>query len=337
MLDTLRIAEPVLHPGRARALAIGTLFSAAAAASLAGALLLGSLDFGIAEVWDATMHARPGVVWDVVWHLRAPRAFAAFACGGLLALAGALLQVLLRNPLADPYVLGISSGASLGALAAIALGLSALSVNAAAFSGALAAIVLLFALSYRSGGWNMYRVLLTGVVLSAGLAALISLTLLLAPQAQVKGMLYWLMGDLSHADSPLAAWVVLACVFSVSSYLAVKLDLLALGEVKSRSLGLHVGALQAAVFVCAALATVAAVMLGGAVGFVGLMVPHAVRLMGVTRHRSLLPLAVILGGAFLTAADTAARMLWAPQQLPVGVLTALLGVPVMLVLLGRVR
>ncbi len=298
---------------------------------------MGSLDFGIAEVWDASVHLRSGVVWDVVWELRAPRAFAAFACGGLLALAGALLQVLLRNPLADPYVLGISSGASLGALAAIALGLSALSINAAAFSGALAAIVLLFVLSYRRGGWNMYRVLLTGVVLSARLAALISLTLLLAPQAQVKGMLYWLMGDLSHADNPLGAWLVLVALLAVSCAIAVKLDLLALGEVKSRSLGLHVGALQALVFVCAALATVAAVLLGGAVGFVGLMVPHAVRLMGVTRHRPLLPLAVLLGGAMLTAADTAARMLWAPQQLPVGVLTALLGVPVMLVLLGRVR
>ena len=142
VLDTVRIAGPVLNSGRPRSLAIGALFCAAAGASLATALLLGSLHFGVAEVWDATVRTRSGVVWDVVWNLRAPRALAAFACGGLLALAGALLQVLLRNPLADPYVLGISSGASLGALAAIALGLSALSVNAAAFSGALAAIVI---------------------------------------------------------------------------------------------------------------------------------------------------------------------------------------------------
>ena len=126
-------------------------------------------------------------------------------------------------------------------------------------------------------------------------------------------------------------------MLALAASVAVKLDLLALGDVKSRSLGLHVGALQATVFVCAALATVAAVMLGGAIGFVGLVVPHAVRLLGVTRHRALLPLAVLLGGALLTVADTAARVLWAPQQLPVGVLTALLGVPVMLVLLGRVR
>ena len=337
MSDLAQGCAHATRPGRSRAVLAGTLLVLSAVAVLGAALLLGSLHYSIAEIWAATVHERSGVVWDVVWALRAPRAAAAFACGGLLALAGALLQVLLRNPLADPYVLGISSGASLGALAAIALGYNAVAMNAASLAGALAAICLLFVLSYRAGGWNMYRVLLTGVVLSAGLAALISLTLLLAPQAQVKGMLYWLMGDLSHAGRPLEAWVVLLVVLAVSSYAAVKLDLLALGEVKSRSLGLDVGRLQAAGFMSAALATVAAVMLGGAIGFVGLMVPHAVRLLGITRHRALLPLSALLGGTFLTAADTAARMLWAPQQLPVGVLTALLGVPVMLLLLGRAR
>lgn len=328
------------HPtaaGLSRTLFVGALLACAALVVFGAALLMGSLHYSVGEIWAATAHERAGVVWDVVWGLRAPRAAAAFACGGLLALAGALLQVLLRNPLADPYVLGISSGASLGALAAIALGYGAVSMNMASLAGALAAICLLFVLSYRAGGWNMYRVLLTGVVLSAGLAALISLTLLIAPQAQVKGMLYWLMGDLSHAERPLGAWLVLLGVLAVSCYAAVKLDLLALGDVKSRSLGLSVGRLQVTVFFSAAVATVAAVMLGGAIGFVGLMVPHAVRLFGVTRHRALLPLSVLLGGTFLTAADTAARLLWAPQQLPVGVLTALLGVPVMLVLIGRAR
>ena len=320
-----------------RPILLGVLVGCAALAALGAALLVGSLSYTIGEIWTATVHTRTGVVWDVVWRLRAPRAFAAFACGGLLALAGALLQVLLRNPLADPYVLGISSGASLGAVVAIAAGYGAVTINGAALAGALGAIALLSALSYRSGGWNVYRVLLTGVVLSAGLAALISLMLLLAPHAEVKGMLYWLMGDLSHAGSPLPAWIVLAVTLAVSSFAAVKLDLLALGEIKARSLGLGVGRLQALVFVTAAFATVAAVMLGGAVGFVGLMVPHAIRLMGVARHRALLPLSVLLGGAFLTVADTVARTLWAPQQLPVGVLTALLGVPAMLVLLGRAR
>jgi len=337
MSDFAQVSGHATTAGSPRTLLVGALLACAAVAALGAALLLGSLHYSIGEIWTATVHERSGIVWDVVWGLRAPRAAAAFACGGLLALAGTLLQVLLRNPLADPYVLGISSGASLGALAAIALGYNAVSTSVASLTGALAAICLLFVLSYRSGGWNMYRVLLTGVVLSAGLAALISLTLLLAPQAQVKGMLYWLMGDLSHAEHPLGAWLVMIAVLGVACYAAVRLDLLALGEVKSRSLGLSVGRLQATVFFSAALATVAAVMLGGAIGFVGLMAPHAVRLLGVTRHRALLPLSVLLGGTFLTAADTAARMLWAPQQLPVGVLTALLGVPVMLLLLGRAR
>jgi iron complex transport system permease protein len=334
--DTAAV-DAFVHGQSTRARWIAFLLCLGALASLATALLVGSLHYTLADIWNATVHERSGVVWDVVWRLRAPRALAAFACGALLALAGALLQVLLRNPLADPYVLGISSGASLGALAAIALGLGAASVDAGALAGALAAIFALFALSYRARGWNMYRVLLTGVVLSAGLSAVISLVLLVAPQAQVKGMLYWIMGDLTHAEHPLGAWLALLLVLAVAYRQAVQLDLLALGDVKSRSLGLDVRSLQAVVFLCAAVATVAAVLLGGAIGFVGLMVPQALRLVGYTRHRPLLPLAVVVGGAYLTLADTAARALWAPQQLPVGVLTALLGVPVMLFLLGRAR
>jgi iron complex transport system permease protein len=305
--------------------------------SIGTALLLGSVAIRPSQIVTSFWPPYDSVVHDIVWRLRAPRALAAFTCGGLLALAGALLQVLLRNPLADPYVLGVSSGASLGALAALAAGMSALIVDAAALVGALGAIALVFALSYRPGGWNMYRVLLTGVVLSAGLAALISLSLLLAPQGQVKGMLFWLMGDLSHADAPISAAVILCIVLAGAWAGGVQLDLLSLGETKAQSLGIRVPTVQLIVFFGAALATVAAVLLGGAVGFVGLMVPHAVRLLGAIRHRALLPLAVLLGGSFLTAADTAARAAWAPQQLPVGILTALLGVPAMLLLLGRVR
>lgn len=311
--------------------------AAAGLASLALALAAGSLDLAAGDLVAAVFGRGDALVREVVWELRGPRAFAAFACGALLALAGGLLQVLLRNPLADPYVLGISSGASLGALAALAFGFAGLTVDAAALVGALGAIGLLFLLSYRPGGWNLYRVLLTGVVLSAGLAALISLTLFVAPDVQVKGMLFWLMGDLAQAAAVGPAWLVLALVLVVASRAAIRLDLLALGEAKAASLGVHVPRLQALVFVCAAAATVAAVHLGGAVGFVGLLAPHAVRLFGVVRQRALLPLAALLGGTVLTLADTAARTLWAPQQLPVGVLTALLGVPFMLILLGRVR
>jgi iron complex transport system permease protein len=318
----------------------GLLFFALAVASLASlfaALALGSYPVTPAEVLASVVGAAPEVVHEVVWRLRAPRALAAFACGGLLALAGALLQVLLRNALADPYILGVSGGASLGALLALVLGAGAIGMNAAALAGAAAAIVIVFGLTFRTGEWNVYRLLLTGVVLSAGLSALISLTLVLAPDAQIRGMLFWLMGDLSQAGSPLAAWIALGVLAAAATGAAVRLDLLALGELKARTLGIAVIPLQIAVFAAAAIATVAAVTLAGAIGFIGLIAPHAIRLAGVTQHRALLPLAVLLGGSLLTVADIAARTAWAPQQLPVGIFTALLGVPAMLVLLSRHR
>lgn len=321
----------------ARTVSLYLILSVVCAASLCAALLSGTFPISAWQLFDGIFSSAPGVVHDVIWQLRVPRALAAFACGGLLALSGVLLQVLLRNALADPYILGVSGGASLGALTALTLGAGAALMNAAALAGACAAIVLVFTLSFRRGDWNAYRVLLTGVVLSAGLSALISLTLVMAPQGQVKGMLFWLMGDLSYAGDPLAAWLILAVLTALGITQATRLDLLGLGELKAQTLGVAVAPLRLGIFFGAALATVAAVLLGGAIGFVGLLIPHAIRLLGVANHRGLLPLAVLLGGAFLTLADTLARTLLAPQQLPVGVLTALLGVPLMLLLLGRPR
>jgi iron complex transport system permease protein len=316
---------------------LGFGLATASVASLVTALTFGSLPIPFTAVLDAIAFPAPGILHDVVWNLRAPRAFAAFACGGLLALAGALLQVLLRNALADPYVLGVSSGASLGALLALSAGAGAAAMNLSAFGGAVAALVTVFGLTYRSGDWNVYRLLLTGVVLSAGLSALISLVLVLAPDAQIKGMLFWLMGDLSQAASALPAWSILAALAALGVAASFQLDLLALGDLKARSLGVAVGRLQLGVFAAAAVATVTAVVVGGAIGFIGLMAPHAIRLAGATTHRTLLPLSVMLGGSVLTLADTAARTAWAPQQLPVGIFTALLGVPAMLFLLSRSR
>jgi len=307
------------------------------AGSILLALVVGTYPVSALQAIESIVHPVPGVVHDVIWQLRAPRALAAFACGGLLALAGALLQVLLRNALADPYVLGVSSGAALGALLAMVLGASEAGAGLMAVAGALGAIIVVFGLTFRGGDWNVYRLLLTGVVLSAGLSALVSLTLVLAPQAQVKGMLFWLMGDLAYAGSPLPAWLVLLALTAFVVVQALRLDLLAAGELKARSLGVALTPLKLAVFFAAALATATAVTLGGAIGFIGLMAAHALRLLGVSRHRALLPLAVVLGGSFLTIADTAARTVWAPQQIPVGVLVALAGVPAMLWLLGRGR
>ncbi|MBM3342222.1 MAG: iron ABC transporter permease [Betaproteobacteria bacterium] len=306
-----------------------------AALSLSAALLWGSAPLSVHEVWRGLTDANAGAARDIVWHLRAPRALAAFACGGLLALAGVLLQALLRNALADSYILGVSGGASLGALAATMLGLGLASLHTAALAGAVAAIAIVFGVTFRGGQWNIYRLLLSGVVLSAGFAALTSLILVLSPAAQIKGMLFWLMGDLSYAGNPWFAAMLLIALTLGAAALAPRLDILGLGETKARSLGVGVAALQLTVFFSAALATTAAVMLGGAIGFVGLMMPHAVRLLGVTRHRLLAPMAVLAGGSFLTIADTCARTLWAPQQLPVGIFTALIGVPCMLYLLTR--
>ena len=306
-----------------------------AALSLFIALLFGSVSLTPTQILQSLFTSTPGIEHDILWQLRAPRALAAFACGGLLALAGVLLQALLRNALADSYILGVSGGASLGALSAITLGFGVAMVNAAALAGAIAAIAIVFGVTFRGGQWNIYRLLLSGVVLSAGFAALTSLILVIAPSAQVKGMLFWLMGDLSYAENPLVACGLLSVLTLVAVALAARLDILGLGDTKARSLGVSVVSLQRMVFFGAALATVAAVMLGGAIGFVGLMMPHAVRLMGVVRHHLLLPVSVLAGGSFLTLADTCARALWAPQQLPVGIFTALIGVPCMLYLLTR--
>ena len=303
--------------------------------SILVALMFGSLSVSLTALLRTLVDSSPGVVDDVVWRLRLPRALAAFACGGLLAVSGVLLQVLLRNPLADPYILGVSGGAALGAIGALLFGGGLAITNLAALGGALAAIAIVFALSFRSGDWNVHRLLLTGVVLSAGFGALISLVLTVAPQAQLKSMLYWLMGDLSHAHESATAWLVLAVVLTLFMLLATGLNALALGAIKARALGVPVGSLQAAIYFCAAAATVAAVMLGGSIAFVGMMVPHAMRLVGITDHRWLLPASAMVGGSFVTLADTFARTIWAPQQLPVGVFTALIGVPVLLLLLSR--
>lgn len=308
-----------------------------ALASLFVSALYGSVAIPAERVWAALTGGAGGLESDIVWQLRLPRALAAFACGALLAQAGALLQVLLRNPLADPYVLGISGGAAVGALTAMLAGAGALAMGMSAGAGALAVVGAVFLLSFRAGDWNIYRLLLTGVVLAAGCGALVSLLLTLAPEAGVKGMLFWLMGDLSNADAPLPAWIALAALTILGLAFAGSLNVLTLGPLKARTLGVAVLPLQVGVYFAASLGTAAAVLLGGSIGFVGLLVPHALRLLGVTDHRWLLPLCALLGGGFLTLADTAARTLWAPQQLPVGVLTALLGVPLLLLLLPRGR
>ena len=314
--------------------ALSVVLFVIAIAGIGFALLTGSVNLTNVEVWQALLGNGSEVHRQIVQELRAPRVFAGFACGGLLAIAGTLLQVLLRNPLADPYILGISGGSSVAALCALSLGLPALGANLGALLGAVLAIVLVSGVALR-GGWSTDRVLLAGVVLSAGFSAIVSLFLIIAPAAQLHGMLFWLMGDLSRVISATPVIVVFIIVALLAVLLGHLLDVLSLGEIKAASLGLNAKAAQYIVFMLAAIATTAVVVTAGPIGFVGLLTPHAIRLLGVTQHRALIALSAIAGGGFLVWADLLARSAVAPVQLPVGAVTALLGVPLLFFLLVR--
>jgi iron complex transport system permease protein len=321
-------------PSRRRAFLIIASLTLLALASIALALMVGSYRVAPAEVLAALL-GDGGGSGDIVLQLRLPRALAGFACGGLLALAGALMQVLLRNPLADPYVLGISGGAGVGAMFAIVIGLPLIAVDVLAFAGALGAMLIVFGLAHGDGSWTQTRLLLTGVIVAAGCGALVALMLSVAEEHKLRGMLFWLMGDLSQTGSPWTPLIVLLVALGAAIPFARELNLLARGLMQARALGVAVGRLRHIIYLLASLATATAVTTAGSIGFVGLVVPHLVRLATGNDQRLLLPASVLAGGSLLVLADTLARTIIAPQQLPVGVLTALIGVPVFLFLLSR--
>lgn len=318
----------------------------AGAASLLLALAVGSVPVSPAQLLATLTGAGDGAAHDVVWQLRAPRAVAGFAVGAGLALSGALLQGLLRNPLADPYVLGISGGAGVGAVAAIALGLPTGLVQLAAAMGAVGTLGLLFALARRAlfrrdaleSEQGTTSVLLTGVMIASFAAALLSLVLSLAPDARLRTMVFWLLGDLAGATdlrAALVALLVIAVAFGIAIRHAAALNLLVRGDLQAYTQGVRVVRTRRTLVVVAALATGAAVTLAGAVGFVGFVAPHLMRLLFGNDQRMLLPASGLAGGTLVVLADTIARSAFAPLQLPVGVLTALIGVPVFLWLLAR--
>lgn len=304
------------------------------AASLVMALAVGSLPVSVADVL-AALTGQTSAEADVVMQLRLPRALGAFACGGLLALAGALMQVLLRNPLGDPYVLGISGGAAVGALCALLFGLTALWINLAAFAGAFLVLLLVFGLAHGEGSWVQSRLLLTGVIVSAGCGAAVSLILSIAPEQSLHGMLFWIMGDAAYISQPLPALGCLLAGVLLVLPLARDLNILARGDTQAAALGVSVAALRWFTYFLAALLTSVAVATAGSIGFIGLVVPHLMRLLLGNDQRLLLPASALGGGTLLVLADTLARTVIAPQQLPVGVLTALIGVPLFLYLLAR--
>jgi iron complex transport system permease protein len=320
--------------GRRSALA---LLGTVAAAALVAAVAFGSVDIAPGRLLAVLLHDDRSTEALILWDLRLPRALTAFAVGGSLALAGALIQVLLRNPLGDPYVLGVSGGASAAVLGALLAGLPAVWQPALAFVGAASSIALVFALGRREGVLGVERLLLTGVVVATGWAALIGFALSVAPPAQLPGMLFFLMGDLADAPTPWPAALALAAGLALALAFARDLNLLTLGELRAATLGVEAARLRLGLYLLSSLLTAVAVSTAGGIGFVGLVAPHMVRLAGGSDHRWVLPGAVLLGGALLTLADTAARVALAPRQLPVGVLTALVGVPLFLHLLHRRR
>ncbi len=298
----------------------------------------GSMPIGWHDLLSAIHGDGHGLASRVLIDLRWPRTAAAYVTGALLALAGGLMQVLLRNPLADPYVLGISGGAAVAALLMLMLGMGGIWLQGAAFAGALLSMLLVFGLSHGHGSWNISRLLLTGVVVAAGWGAAIGFLLALSPEQDLRGMLFWLMGDLSStAAAPVGGFTVLLAGLVAAVVLGRSLNLLAHGELVAATLGVSIQSLRRLIYVLASLFTAAAVTSAGTIGFVGLIVPHMLRLQGVRDHRVLLPAAALLGGSLLVLADTLARTILAPRQLPVGILTALIGVPVFLYLLYHSR
>lgn len=299
------------------------------------ALATGTQGIDFAQLHHA-LNADGGIERDVLLTLRLPRALAAFGCGALLALAGALLQALLRNPLADPFVLGISGGAGTGVLLAMFVGLGGIALGLAGLAGAGLSLGILLLLAWRSG-LRPQRLLLAGVILSSAWGAVVTLLLALAPDAPLRGMVFWLMGDLSGVEPSLAflplAGALLALLLAWP--LAHGFDALAQGELSARALGVPVDRLRVVALGIVAAITTLVVLVAGSIGFVGLVTPHLLRLAGLRRHRALLPGCVLGGGMLLLLADLAARSLVAPLQLPVGAVTAALGAPVFLWLLAR--
>lgn len=308
-----------------------------AAMAMLLALAHGSADIGVTEAINAVLGSGPEKTRSLILDLRLPRALTAFSVGGLLAIAGVLMQVLLRNPLAEPYILGSSGGAAVAALLAMILGFGSIVIDLAAFGGAMAATLLVFSIAHGTGSWAPARLLLTGVVLAAGFSAATTLLLALSPDQNLRGMLYWLMGDLSFAYEPQRVlWLLLA--LAIGSTLAARhLNVLSRGELQAAIVGMPVAGFRYILFAAASLATALSVTTVGVIGFIGLVVPHLVRLVAGSDHRIVVPASALAGGSLLVIADTLARTIMAPRQLPVGALTAAIGVPLFLLLMSRSR
>lgn len=322
----------------------GLLLFAALLASVTVAVTFGPADIRFDEVWASILShlgfgttplspLRDGIVWE----LRLPRVLTAAAVGAGLAICGAVMQAVTRNPLADPYLLGLSSGASLGAVAVVLLG-AAIALPLAAFAGSMLALGLTLALAGSLGAITPTRTVLAGLAVSALASAITSFVIFWSAEGDTyREILSWLLGSLAGARWPAAAITFTALLIAgIPILLAGRLlDAFAFGDTSAAALGVNVQATRWALLAATALLTGAMVSVSGSIGFVGLILPHAVRLLVGAAHRTLLPLTGLVGAIFLVWADTAARTLFDPRELPVGIITAMIGAPVFALLLTR--
>ena len=307
------------------------LLAAFAILAVAASLLHGSSGISLRDAFAALAGGGDEMTRSIVLDVRLPRTLAAIGVGSVLALAGVLLQALFRNPLADPYVLGVSGGAAVGALLALIAGAGAVATRSGAFAGAIITIGLV-AVAGRGGG--MTRLLLTGVIVASACGACVAVLLALADSGQLRGMVFWLAGDLGWSNDPWTSGLAALAALALALAFARPLNVLAAGELRAQSAGLDLTFSRWTIFLASAALTSTAVITAGTVGFVGLVTPHAARLAFRTGdHRIVAPAAALLGGSFVTLADHAARTIAAPRQLPVGAILALIGAPLFLVLL----
>ncbi len=314
--------------------------------SLVVAVTIGPADLTFGEVWASIgSHLGLGdnpltVLRDgIVWELRLPRVITAAAVGAGLAICGAVMQAITRNPLADPYLLGLSSGASLGAVAVLLLGV-AIVLPLAAFVGAVAALAATLLLASALGTITPTRTVLAGLAVSALASAITSLVIFWTVTGDsYREILGWLLGSLAGARWPAVAIAVIALVIAGIPILLTGrvLDAFAFGDTAAASLGVNVPATRWGLLAASALLTGAMVSVSGSIGFIGLVLPHAVRLIVGPGHRALLPLTALVGAIVLVWADTLARSLFEPRELPVGIVTAIIGAPVFAVILARKR
>lgn len=325
------------------------LFALAAVASALAGLCIGAFPVGLGQLLSAAgLSSEPldATTGAVLYAIRAPRVLAAFAVGAALAAGGAAMQSLFRNPLADPGLLGVSSGAALAAVSVIVLGEKVMHIvptgfrpwllPIAAFLGGLAATVVVYRIANRSGVALVGTLLLAGIAINALTSAGIGMLVFIADDQQLRTLIFWTMGGFGAVTWTAILPAVLVLAISVPTLLpaAHLLDALALGEKEAGHVGVDVERLKRRLVAQVALAVGASVAISGVVGFVGLIAPHIVRLMLGPSHRTLLPAAALFGGAFVVLADALARVLVAPAELPIGVLTALVGGPFFLWLLA---